>query len=237
MMQRRIVCQLALCVCILAATAALADPPAQSNPWEPIESSDPTIVLAARDVPGQRFREVRGTVTLNAPIATVASLIDDDTRVRSLLPYALEASVDRTKGDKPLLYAWFKGRWPFQKREVYFWVSPRCDAASHSILVDFQTDNLPSDLPAPKPSTVRMPTLRGFWKLTPGTVPNTTDVTYQAYADIGTHGWLGWINNHATPRLVRQVLYLLRKHATGYTETDLPRLNQHAPQLFPACLK
>lgn len=219
----------------LASGSAFAQVPPGSTPnppWKETENNG-TIRLEIRDVPGLPYKEIRGTTTLNVPIATVASLLDDDAKIKSLLPYAIEASLVSRSLDRSLMYAWFKGKWVFQKREVYLWLTPRC--LSQSIVIDFSTDSLPNDLPVAKASTVRMPIFKGFWELRPGTSPSTTEVVYQAYADIGTHSWIGWINRYATPRLVKQVLFLLRKHATGYA-SDIDRLQKHAPQLFQGCL-
>jgi hypothetical protein len=165
---------------LLAATA-----PSRAAPtdWELVKSSD-GIVVDRRAVPGSPLKEFRGRAVIDAPIADILAVFSDVDRATEWMDSCNGARVVDDIDDRhKLVYNRTHAPWPVSDRDAVLHNIVHFDEADRRVELQFWS--VQSDKAPPVKGVVRMPFLRGHWKLWPSADGQSTRVEYQVHANPG----------------------------------------------------
>ncbi len=229
---------------ILGITCLSASTPSfgKEEEWD-LSSNQDGITIFQRQLPGSRLQEVKGQIKINAPLATVLTVIGGSEHWTDWMPRTLEARVVQKTNQGFLFYTVFKGFGPVWDRDVYLLMTPHCTQVAPALFplkrveIRFTTEfaKLQGQMPPTKASTIRIPKMVGHWYIWPAELPTKTYVEYQAYVDAG--GQLtNFLKNVAARTLVKRALRNLQKQTQKFPEPDYKRIKQDAPGLFPDCV-
>jgi len=173
------------------AAAAKDDGPAFEEIFQ-----DEGITVWRREIPGTSLVEFRGRGVVKAPIVKIAAVIRDDTRKTEWMKNCVGAATVRyTKTGQAVVYNRTGSPVPLvSDRDIVLLTKVNVDAAKRAVVISFSQVEDPK-MP-PVDGVVRMPQLKGYWKLEQ-VDKGSTRVTYQVQADPGglLPKWLvNWVN-------------------------------------------
>jgi len=187
--------------------AAVAGPTAGG--WELLKVEH-GITVERRRVAGSALRELRGRGLVDAPLAAVLAVLEDEAqRAQQKAGCAgIESGSGRPGARSAILYDRTRAPWPVADRDVVLRADTLLDVAERTVRIDFVTTE--SACLPPIPGVVRMPFMRGHYVLRPAGGGLLTDVEYQVHADPG--GTLPrWTANLASKQLPYTTIADLRK--------------------------
>jgi len=204
----------ALLLCSFAPSLALA------GEWEQIDD-DEGIKVWKREVEGSDFVAFRGRGNVRAPIQLVAAVIRDANRETEWMQDCADAKVIRfLSATDAIVYNRTGSPVPFiADRDTVLKSTVAVFPDARTVLVEFSNTTDP-DMPV-KDGVVRMPTLKGHWRLIQ-VDHSTTDVEYQVQADPG--GALpAWLVNMVSNKLPFHTVRRLRDQVKkgGYEQHRL----------------
>jgi hypothetical protein len=174
-----------LCVALLAALcAALLWAPAawSGDTWEEV-TREGGIVISARQHPGQNLPTFRGQGVLRGNILEILAVLSDTNRNAEWMHQCVEARLlkEIDEGQR-IIYNRTDAPWPVSDRDVVLKTSLEVDTARQTVVTRFWS--ISSPLKGPVADVVRMPSLKGFYRLKV-IDKDRTHVTYQVDADPG----------------------------------------------------
>jgi len=192
---------------LLVPDAAAAGPTADG--WELLKVEH-GITVERRKVAGTALRELRGRGIVEAPLASVLAVLEDEAqRAQQKAGCAgIDSGSGRPGARSAILYDRTRAPWPVADRDVVLRADTLLDVAERTVRIDFVTTE--SACLPPVPGVVRMPFMRGHYLLRPAGGGLFTDVEYQVHADPG--GTLPrWTANLASKQLPYTTIADLRK--------------------------
>jgi len=201
---------------------ALAEAP-RAGEWELLRTKD-GIAVKRRKNEGQPLHEFQGRGIVEAPIARVLAVMDDDAHRPEWSERCMESRTVERIGDwVTIMYDRTGAPWPVAHRDVVIRATLSVDTQGGAVHIDFQSTSDPRVPPVK--GVVRMPKLEGHWYLWPAHNGEWTEVEYQVHADPG--GTLpDWITNLVSKMLPYKTLMGLRKQVTN------PRYDAMAQQIM-----
>jgi hypothetical protein len=181
--------------------------PAQAGEWAQIDDDD-GIKVWRRSVEGSDFVVFRGRGNVKAPIQLVAAVIRDADRETEWMENCVDAKTVRfLTATDAIVYHRTGSPVPFiADRDTVLKTTTAVFPEKRTVLVDF--NNTTDSAAPPKDGVVRMPTLKGHWRLVQ-LDPYTTEVEYQVQADPG--GALpAWLVNMVSKKLPFHTVRRLR---------------------------
>jgi len=170
---------------LLALTLALplrADGPDAAGGWKHVDEDD-GITLWKHEVPGQSVPGFRGQVVIDTGFEPIVKAIEDTSKHTEWMYRCAESTLLKQVGDSEyLLYNRTDSPWPVSDRDVVLRSVKETKADGSEILMRFQ--NVTDASKPPVNGVVRMPKLRGYYKLTK-VEGGKTQVTYEVEADVG----------------------------------------------------
>lgn len=174
----------ALCVVWLWSSVAWG-----GGSWEELMRED-GFVISARQTEGQDLPTFRGQGVLRANILEILAVLSDTGRNPEWMHQCVEARLLKqiNEGER-ILYNRTDAPWPVSDRDVVLRTSLQIDVESKTVVTRFWS--ISSPLQGPVEDVVRMPRLKGFYRLK-ALDEGRTHVTYQVDADPGGSlpGWL-----------------------------------------------
>ncbi|OWY22685.1 START domain protein [Sphingobacteriales bacterium UPWRP_1] len=129
---------------------------------------------------GGEMKEFRGETTINAPVDKVFELLNNFDNYASWMPGCIENKVLKRISDTELYqYNVTDAPWPVSDRDSV--MKTKISKQSTGVIL-IELSAAPDYIPAKK-GCVRVPTYKGYWKLTPG--GNTTQVIYEGKPSTG----------------------------------------------------
>lgn len=199
----------------LSLSAAFAEEPpapqgealARRGPWEVMQKEN-GIVAERRQVEGSELHEFQGRGVVDAPLARVFAVIRDaERRTEWMANCVASHTLDELPDTNQISYNRTSAPWPVAHRDVVLQGAVYFDLKAKEIFLPF--DSLEHPKQPPVPGVVRMPFLRGHWKLTPANGGKSTHVEYRVHANPG--GSLpGWVVNWVSRELPYKTLASLR---------------------------
>lgn len=175
-MRRRTLLSLPLALLLAGiASSALAD-----EGWK-LEKDADGIRIESRAVSGWSIHEMRGTVRIDEPLATVAAVIDDISALPKLNDLVVKSEVlQRQSASHYRVYAAMKMPWPVSDRDILNQRDIHQDAATKVVTI---VDAAVPDA-EPRKDYVRITKSHQEWRLTP-TAEHQTTVQIQMLSDPG----------------------------------------------------
>lgn len=172
------------------------------------ETTQEGIRIFSRAVAGQSLPEFRGVGTVNGSIFEVLAVFDDASRHPEWMASCVQSSVLRyLDGFDRIVYNRTSAPWPVADRDVVVRSRLQVDAEKGQVINVFEA--IASRLRSPVEGVVRIPRLRGFYKLN-AIEGDRTRIVYQVYADPG--GMIPTaVAKRASVRLPLQTILGLRK--------------------------
>ncbi|MCU1279709.1 MAG: hypothetical protein JWM53_3255 [bacterium] len=214
--------------------AARADTPKSDGAWQFVKQSD-GIVVERRIVAGSNLKEFRGSAVVQAPVAAILAVFSD-------VPHATEwmdscngsRTVDDVSDREKVVYNRTHAPWPVADRDAVLHNIVHFDEADRRVELQFWS--VQSDKAPPVKGVVRMPFLRGHWKLWPSADGSSTRVEYQVHANPG--GALpDWLVNYVSRDLPFKTIEGLRAQTRRRQYPELQAEMRHKfaeyPFLFP----
>lgn len=162
----------------LALLGAAATGQAQDE-WRVRRDAD-GIEIATRPVEGSPFHEVRGRMTLDAPVAAIVAALRDKTVAPQWIAYCAEASVlARPSETEALTYTWNDMPWPVRDRDIVMRVFWARDAGTGVVRMEAQAE---ADSAPPVEGRTRIEYVRTRWRLVPG-ADGTVDAEFRTHVD------------------------------------------------------
>lgn len=207
-----------LIVLSLAQPAVASEPVFEYGEWEFVREGH-GIVVHRREVKGSPLHEFRGRGVVKAPIERVYAVVRDaERRTQWMGNCAASWGIDLRDAEQTIYYR-TKAPWPLFDRDVILYGKSGIDLDNGVWVVPFASVEHPEG-PEVK-GVVRMPFLRGHWKLFPQEGGKETLVEYQVHADPG--GSLpNWVVNWVSRKLPYETLLGLRRQAdeVSYPEDE-----------------
>jgi hypothetical protein len=181
------ICQsffIALMVVLLSISFAFAED--LNGGWEEVAESD-GIIGYARYSSGSSVNEIKAIGTVNASVAVIESVLRDEaakTEYTYMCSEGYRIDTPNLQSTKDNYYSYHKVDmpWPFYDRDLVAKVEVRIDEATGALLIKIQS--ISSDFKAEDYYTVRIPSTKAKWILTP-MGENKTKVLYQILTDPG----------------------------------------------------
>lgn len=161
----------------------LAPGSARAAGWEQI-SNDDGIKVWKKKIEGSDFVAFRGRGVIKAPILNVAAVIRDADRETEWMENCVDAKTVRfLSATDAIVYNRTGSPAPFvQDRDTVLKTTTTVTPAEKTVLIEFSQTEDPKA--PPKDGVVRMPVLKGHWKLRQ-LGPYSTELEYQVLADPG----------------------------------------------------
>ncbi|MCC5814052.1 MAG: START domain-containing protein [Leptospira sp.] len=167
---------LLLFLCIIIGTT-----PAYSQSWKSAKNKN-GIQVFTRSVEGSSLKEFMGKATVNASTEKIVALIKNTASYTSWLHDCKEAKMlDEKNRLEWYIYLRNGAPWPVSDRDVVV-QAKMTEAKDGKIVISMKnspTPNVPN-----KSGVVRIPSLKGYWKITP-MEDGKSEVIYQAHTDPG----------------------------------------------------
>lgn len=203
------------CVLILG-TSALAqadEGKGKRGPWEVMREEN-GITAKRRVVEGSPLHEFEGSGVVEAPLSRVLAVIRDaDRRAEWMADCAESRSLAEMPNTNQIAYNRTKTPWPTADRDVVTQGKIEFDVAKREVLLPFSEVDHP-DAP-PVNGVVRMPFLRGHWRLVPRG-ENATLVEYRVHANPGgaLPGFVvNWVSQQLPYNTIKNLQEQVRKNA------------------------
>lgn len=200
---------------LIAALSLLGAHPARAQSWEEI-SSEEGITVWQREVAGTSLVEFRGRGLVKASIQRIAAVLRDQEKKTEWMANCVgNGAIQYHSTNRIIVYnrtgspAFF-----ISDRDVVLDTNVEFLPEEKTLHISFKNTQHPKKPPVD--GVVRMPKLKGFWRLV-YKGPDSTEVTYQVQADPG--GALPkWLVNWASKGLPFNTLKNLRTQVTkpGY---------------------
>jgi hypothetical protein len=177
--------QLLTAIVIASSTplVARADTPKSDGAWQFVKQSD-GIVVERRVVAGSNLKEFRGSAVVQAPVAAILAVFSDVPRATEWMDSCNGSrTVDDVSDREKVVYNRTHAPWPVSDRDAVLHNIVHFDEAERRVELQFWS--VESDKAPPVKGVVRMPFLRGHWKLWPSADGQSTRVEYQVHANPG----------------------------------------------------
>jgi hypothetical protein len=186
-----------------------------------LKKKEAGIEVYVRDVPGSKFQEFRGVVTLqNTRLSSLLAVFDDPSTYTGWMYEVIEAKLlKRVNLYERLTYTLTRAPWPVWNRDLisYSVISQDPKTDTVTLRTSGRADYLP-----PVPNTIRVPKMTGMWTFKP-TGEGGVMVIYQMHSEPGGDLPPG-IANMASVDLPYKTLYRLR---------DFIKQEKYANAVFP----
>ncbi len=171
-------------ILVMGLAVLLSASPAQAeNEWE-LKKDSKGIQVHTREVEGSPILEYKARMVVDRPLAEVVALYEDETRMPDWFHNCTASRrVEDLGPDQKILYFVIAMPWPVKDRDGVYLRARTTDPATGA--VEYRVTAEPERLP-PVDGLVRMPMLKGLWRLTPLDA-NRTEVYYQQHSDAGGH--------------------------------------------------
>ena len=196
--------------------------------WEKVSDKD-GIVVQRRSVEGYKLKEFLGRGVIDAPIERVLAVIRDANRRAEWMPACADSHlVEENRATRTqLAYHRTKAPWPVSDRDSINRAEMVVELDKHRVYLPFEAVAV-ATVPAVK-GVVRMPFMRGHWRLTPIRGGRSTEAEYQVFANPG--GSLpDWLANLASKTLPRETIAGLRKQVTRASYPEFEAEVARAPE-------
>ncbi len=162
------------------------------------EFTEDGIAVSMMTEEGRSLPAFRGTATVDAGLFEVLAMLDDAKRATEWMANCMENRVLKQINEfDRLIYNRTDAPWPVSDRDVVISAVVTADPDKREVMIKFTS--VTNQGPGPVDGVVRMPRLRGYYKLQ-ALDEKHTKVTYQIDADSG--GSLpDWLITRATRRL------------------------------------
>ncbi len=192
------------------------------------------ITVTKRDVKGRSLPIFRGVAVIDSKITQVLAVMYDVDRHPEWMHRCVGAKLFKRWGDRGfLIYNRTKVPWPASDRDAILRVDVSVNWAKREVILRFKS--VESSFMGPVDGVVRMPKLKGFYKLKEVDGKNT-HVEYQVDADPG--GWIpSWIATLVTRTLPFGTLRKLRFQARRTNGWYAARVKTWDEQLKKAITK
>lgn len=166
-------------VLVLLALFAAASVTRAEDAWRVRRDAD-GIEIATRPVEGSPFHEVRGRVTLDAPMAAIVAVLRDKTVAPRWIAYCAEARIlERPSETEALTYTWNDMPWPVRDRDIVMRVFWSRDAETGVVSMDAHAEA--GSAPSVAGRT-RLEYVRTRWRLVPGP-GGSVDAEFRTHVD------------------------------------------------------
>jgi hypothetical protein len=224
----------AFALALAAPLAARAETPKADGNWQFVKQSD-GIVVERRVIAGSNLKEFRGQAVVQAPVASILAVFSDVPHATEWMDSCNGSRVVEDISDREkVVYNRTHAPWPVSDRDAALHNIVRFDASDRRVELQFWSVE---DAKAPPvKGVVRMPFLRGHWKLWPSADGSSTRVEYQVHANPG--GALpDWLVNYVSRDLPYKTIEGLRAQTKKrrYPEFEATMRQKFAeyPFLFP----
>lgn len=179
--------------------------------WEKVAESE-GIIGYARYSSGSSVNEIKAIGTVDASVAVLESVLRDEaakTEYTYMCSEGFKIDTPDLRSAKDSYYSYHKVDmpWPFYDRDLVAKVENRIDEATGALLIKIRS--ISSDFRAEDSYTVRIPSTKAKWVLTP-IEENKTEVHYQILADPG--GYVpGFIVNFVSNDMAVHTIASLRE--------------------------
>jgi hypothetical protein len=192
-----------------------------------LEGDDHGIAIYTRQQPGQRFKDFRGVMAIDAPMKQVVATLADVRTMHEWFYLLREARfIEGPKPGDTFIYMAINGIWPVSSRDVVAHIALTQDPVSYAIQVDVVSRD--GILP-PQAAHVRMPRMTSSWTLRPLS-PTRTAIELQGHGDPG--GWIPMaLANLVVTTVPRQSMARMRDHVMKARYTDAEALYAQSPPL------
>ena len=167
----------------------------------------PNVKVYKRKVEASKFVEVKGITKIRSSLSSVVALLDDVESNREWVPNSGGARIlSRPKSQETYVHGIINALWPLTDRDAVVNFLLTQDKITSTATITMT--NFPEYIPAQK-SHVRVPLLKGFWRLTPQG-DGMVEVVYQIHAEPG--GIVpAWLVNAFAANTVYKTLINMRK--------------------------
>lgn len=182
--------------------------PAWADGWRKT-SNDDGILVETREVADQAMPDVRGTMVMKGDFYEIAALIEDVDHTCDWAKRCLGSRVlKRISEAEMIFYSRTTAPWPVQDRDaVLHAVATGLDRGDD---VTMKFESITSPLGPPNDGIVRMPVLKGHYRMQ-RMDDQTTKIEFQVHADIG--GWIPeWLKNTLAKSIPFDTLAGIRRH-------------------------
>lgn len=185
------------------------------------------IVAQRREVEGSPLHEFQGTGVVEAPLSLVFAVIRDADRRTEWMSDCVGSHLIANEPDSnQISYNRTQAPWPVADRDVVLQGGVHIDVKKREVRLPFSELEHPKQPPVP--GVVRMPFLRGHWRLVPQGV-NATLVEYRVHANPG--GALpGFVVNWVSQKLPFVTLKNLREQVKKDPYTEVVRRFEAKPE-------
>lgn len=194
--------------------------------WEVMQKKN-GIVAQRREVEGSPLHEFQGTGVIDAPLSLVFAVIRDANRREEWMSDCVGSRMLEERPDtNQISYNRTGTPWPVAHRDIVLQGKVEIDVKKREVRLPFSEIEHPEAPPVS--GVVRMPFLRGHWRLVPQG-ENATLVEYQVHANPG--GALpGWVVNWVSQKLPYETLKNLRTQVKKDPYTEVVRRFEAKPE-------
>lgn len=193
---------------VFLALTALAATPAWADGWRKL-SNDDGILVETRDVPDQEMPDVRGTMVMKGEFYEICALIEDVDHTCDWAKRCLGSRIIKRISDAEMIfYSRTTAPWPVQDRDaVLHAIATGLDRGEDATM---KFESISTPLGPPVNGVVRMPVLKGHYRIT-RLDDATTKLEFTVHADIG--GWIpGWLSKSLSKSIPFDTLAGIRRH-------------------------
>lgn len=192
-----------------------------------LDGDEHGIAIYTRQMPGNRFKDFKGSMEVEAPIKQVVATLADVSTMHEWFFLLHEARfIKGQTGNDAYIYMALDGIWPVSSRDVVAHVAVSQDPDTLVIHVD--VDSRDGILP-PQAGHVRMPSLKSSWTLRPLSA-NRTAIELEGHGDPG--GWIPMsLANMVVTTVPRQTMEKMRQYVMKANYTDPEKLYTQSPPL------
>jgi hypothetical protein len=205
---RGLLCALMALFVVTSGIAAPSEASAGETSWEVIKRED-GIVVSRKYIPGYDLPIIKGVGMVKANIYDILAVLDDVGSNCKWMADCHTSKLLKKNSDLDLIvYNRTATPWPLNDRDVVVNAKITVDNEAKTVKVSF--DSIKSNLKGEVGGVVRMPILKGYYLLK-WVSPTTTEVTYQAQADVG--GMVpDWLAEMKSKDLPFNTILAMRKH-------------------------
>lgn len=140
------------------------------------------VKISTRSIEGSNFQEFKGEVTIKSNMSGILKMIDSIPAYTHWMRNCIEAyRIKKINQSSGYSYYAIKAPWPVSDRDACTFYNVKQDTTTKVITVSLKA--VPNYIPK-KSDRVRIPSLTGFWQLTPVS-KGVTKILYQVHCDIG----------------------------------------------------